>query len=263
MTKIAALGAPTLIGLGLSVAGSLASLAAQRSHVKKQEAANRAWMDYQRRKTDTFERQDEENRKKAQDALNENLDKSGIENREQVIADEETRLADVFGENNLANITAELVGSGQGGGTSQVFDNEMARQLGKATEDARQRIKAMARSTAYGGGSQGSMLMQDMLRNVDTQSILGGINDNRRGDIRTLRKYQEVEPEIFQYSGSPLASALSAAGSVVGGFGGGPMAGAVAPAASSTSFLKPTPMASPYSYFGPSGGWRPNVMGPG
>lgn len=233
MTKIAAIGLPTLLGVGLSVAGGLVNMSAQRSHANKQEAANRQWMAYQDAKTKQFEKRDAEEKARSRGELNENLDNSGIDARENVIANEEARLSDVFGgsDANLANITAEAVGAGQGGGQSKVFDKEMARQLGDASAEAKKRIQAMARTTAYGGGSMGGMGVTDMLRNVNSQAIIGGVNDNRRGNVGTLQKYQQVEPQQLVYKAPLAGQLLSAAGGLIGSGAFSGTAGAAANAA--------------------------------
>lgn len=258
MTKIAAIGLPALLGVGLSVAGSLVSMAAQRSHAKKQEAANRDWMAYQDAKSRQFEKRDERERAKAQGELNQNLENQDIDARNEIISEEESRLSDVFGgsDENLANVTANLVGSGQGGGQSQVFDQEMARQLGNASSEAKKRIQAMARTTAYGGGSMGGQGVQTMLNNLNTQTMLGGINDVRRGNTDILRRYQTVEPEVIPFEGSPLGSALSAFGGAVGGmnFGGGlgGLGGGTATVGVPTPKpFQPTPLVGPVPTFNP------------
>jgi hypothetical protein len=260
MTKVAALGAPALLGIGLSVAGSLVNMAAQRSHQKKQDQANRDWMAYQNQKSRQFDKRDAESRRQAQAELNENLDSSGLDARQNVIDEETSRLSDAFGasDENIANVTANLVGSGQGGGQSKVFDAEMARQLGNASSEAKKRIQAMAHSTAYGGGSMGGMGVTDMVRNMNTGANLGGINDTRRGNIDILRRYQTVEPEILQYRGSPLGSALGAVGgALAGGMGSGTTLGSLASTAGAagdpwSGLRAATPSAS---YFAPGGGW--------
>lgn len=218
---LAGISAPAALGIGAALTGGSALLSryGQNQHIKRQNEANDRWLAYQRDKTNRFEAKDRENRLKAEAALAENLDNSDGASRAATIAAEEERLADEFTKN-IPTTADEIRGSGQETGISQVFDEELARSVGNATKEAKDRMKALATATAYGSGSMGSMGMTDMLRNIGTSNTLSGINNNRRGDIGILQRYQTVEPEFLEYKESPLVPIMNAAGSFF--LGGGP-----------------------------------------
>ena len=211
---LAGISAPAALGIGaaLTAGSSLLSAHGQRQHAKRQEAANNQWLAYQNNKNRQFETREDANRKQAQAELDANLANADGESREEVIANESDRLAEDFS-SNLPEVADAIRGSGQDSGTSQVFDDALARSVGNATKEAKERMKAMATTMAYGSGSMGGMGMTDMLRNVDTSNTLSGINDQRRGDIGILQRYQQVQPEVLEYQQSPLVPIMNAAGS--------------------------------------------------
>ena len=228
MTKVAAiapviagLSAPAAlgIGLGLTGAGVLLNQHGQRQHNKRQEAANNRWVAFQNAQQDRFERMDEENRLQSQGLLDENLQTQ--ENVSDTIATETDRLTGEWAGNGPT--AQEVFTSGQTG-TSQEFDSAASSAIANATADARKRIQAMAQATAYGGGSMGSRGAVEADAFANAAGGIGGINTNRRGDLNSFSKYQQIEPEILEYKQSPLVPLLQVAGSFVGGGGASSLA---------------------------------------
>ena len=212
MTKVAAL--PLIIGAGLAAGGTLLDARGRRQHQRRQDAATQNWLDYQDRKTKQFNQQEEANRELAQIALNKNLEGSTQDAREDVINTEANRLEGEFTEG-LPDLAGELTAGAQAPGTSQVFDEAMAAGLAETTKSVRERLAALAKATAYGGGSMGGMGVYDALRGQSAANEIVGINNNRRGDTNTLRRYQSVQPEILQYRQSPVVPLAKAAGNIL------------------------------------------------
>lgn len=216
MTKI--LTPAMLTGLALSAGSAVLNAYGQRQAQQAQDRANQRWLDYQQKQTDRFGKMERDRRDEAYAALNENLEGSTEEARREVIDAETERLTEDQTAD-LPEIAQDTVASGQGPGISQVFDEALAGSLKDATTSAKDRIAAMARATAYGGGSRGGMGLNDLLSGRQAAQDIGFINDIRRGNTDILRRYQEVQPEVVTYQRSPLVDILGAAGQVA--FGGG------------------------------------------
>lgn len=270
MTKVAAiipavagLSAPAALGIGaaLTAGGALLDSYGQRQHVARQNEANQRWVDFQRQQTQRFDEQDRALRAQSADALEGVLSQADQGSREAVIDAETERLTENFGAENLPQVADGIRGSGQGAGTSKVFDAEMARQLGNATRDARERIEALARATSYGGGSMGGMGMTDALNSATAAANIGAFGDQRRGNAGILQRYSTIEPEILTYEQSPLVPLLNTAGSFF--LGGGPqtLAGmfpGMMPAAPATS-IRPQARPSSLNITTPGGALRPQA----
>jgi hypothetical protein len=216
MTKI--LSPAMLAGLALTAGSTVLNAYGQRQAQQAQDQANQRWLDYQKKQTDRFSQMERDRRDEAYAALNENLEGSTEEARREVIDAETERLTEDQTAD-LPEIAQDTVASGQGPGISQVFDEALAGSLKDATTSAKDRIAAMARATAYGGGSRGGMGLNDLLSGRQAAQDIGFVNDIRRGNTDILRRYQEVQPEVVTYQRSPLVDILGAAGQVA--FGGG------------------------------------------
>ena len=259
MTKVAAL-APALmamspamaagIGLAATGVGTALQYRDQRQHQKRQDAANNSWINFQNQKSAEFDAQDDRNRQLAQAELSRNLDQSGGDTRMETINAETDRLTEDYTAG-MPDISQEALTAG-GPDKSEIFDTALSNSVGNATAEARKRIQAMAKATAYGGGSMGSMGMNDMLRNQGTANAVGGINDGRMGDINTLRRYQSIQPEMLRFDQGAAAPILNAAGQFAMGGGlqglGETMAGwgtNLAPKSSLIPPVRPTFAAAP------------------
>ena len=246
MSKVAAF-APMLISAALSAAGAAINYAGQKSAQSKNEKSKREWLAYQNRQKRIAQQREDEERNRARGELAKVEEANTRDAREEVIEDETARLTEDWeGSVRPASFTTdEARGTGQEAGRSEVFDASLARELGDATEESRNRIRNLARATSYGSGTLGGMGMTlgDVFDNAATE--VGFINDRRRGNTNTLQRYQTVEPEMFEYTGSPLASALSMGGSLVGSMGGGGGLGSIFGGGSAAPMTSPIPVPRP------------------
>jgi hypothetical protein len=210
-----------------------------RQTQKRNDEAARQWLDYQNRQKGIFEGKETAARDAAKVASDENLRMQGQESREAVIDAEAARLEEQYGAG-LPAAARDAVASSQEAGQDEVFDSEMAKSLAKATEDARSRIKALAKSSAYGGGTQFGMGQTLDQTYGDAATDIGFLNDRRRGDQNTLLRHQQVQPEVFTYEKPGYVSAMEAASAIIGGmdpaslsslFGSGKMASSLIPKA--------------------------------
>lgn len=271
MSKIlAALPAitPALIGsVALSAGASALNAKGMRDHQRRQEAANRSWLDFQERAKRDAQVVEDRERDNARAALDTNLDANTQENREAVINAETDRLEDVFTET-LESTADEVMAGAQAPGRDRVFDEAMAGSLAKATGEARERLKALARATAYGGGSQWGMGQMLSQAGADAAGDIGFTNLLRNDNTALLRQKQQRSPEMLEYE-QPLAVPLMQAGAMILGGAGGDFwgkemfTGGGAPAAiprprpSGFSFLPTQPdMMAPIGWGGMGeGGW--------
>lgn len=266
MAKIAAL-MPLLASAALGAGSTLVERAGQKKFERDQEAANQRWLKYQRDKSAQFDQRETENKARADAAVNTNLAANTQENRQNVVDTEAARL----GENFTAGIpqfARDTLGNAQQPGESQVFDEAMAKGLADTTAQARQRIQALAKASAYGGGTQfgQGQTLGDVLGRAGED--VGFANDARSGNTRTLQRYQTVQPEVLEYKQSPMVPLLSAASSIVGGMdpsklsgmfgtGGGAVASSIRPLARPASFSFMPTAAPARSAFIPMGGGLP------
>lgn len=267
MSKIAAISPMLLGSLALGAGASLLQSSGLRATQRRNDVAKAAWLDYQNRNKARLDASETANREKAQTAAGESLRMQSQESREGVIDAEAARLEENYGAG-LPDIARDTLASSQEAGRSEVFDTEMARSLAKATAEARDRIKALAKSSAYGGGTQFGMgqTLNDAYGDAATE--IGFTNDQRRGDIGILARHQTVQPEIFEYNPSPMVSLMQAGSTILGGmdpsslsglFGGGSaMASSIRPKANPRrlSFM-PTQSAYVPSYPMGAGGGLP------
>lgn len=241
MSKIAALAPQLPASLALAGASTMIDAAGRRRVQKDQDAANQTWLDFQRRRKAIAAGEEEAGRAKATTAFSENLDANTQENRENLIDTEAARLEADYA-SGLPALSQEVIGSGQDAGRSEVFDTAMARSLAEATAEARKRIQGLARSSAYGGGTQygQGQVLGDRFR--DASEDIGFANDSRRGSAASLQRYQTVEPEMLEYKQSPLVPLLQAGSMVVGAMDPSKLSGLFGGAGGAVkSSLRPTP----------------------
>jgi hypothetical protein len=235
--------------LALTAGASLINSAGQAKTARKQQQANEQWVAFQDAQKRRFEQREDENRDRAVEKLNENLEQGTGEARMQQIEDESARLTDQYTEG-LPDVASDLIANAQMPGRSEVFDEALASSLADATNSARERIKAMATATAYGSGSRGSMGLLESIRNADTATDIGAINQSREGDTNVLRRYQQIQPKQYEYRPSPLVPIMGAAGQIIAGSGGG-LAGTLAGAAAAAPTTSLRPRARPANLMAP------------
>lgn len=219
MTKIAL--TPALLGsLALSVGASAINMAGQKKMQRQQEDANRTWLRFQDNKKRQHQATEDEERAKAKMALEGTLEQQTGEAMDQTIDTETDRLSEAFTEN-LPNIADEVVAGAQAPGRDQVFDDAMAGSIAKATKDARERLAALARATAYGGGSMGGLGQSIADANSNASMDIGTANLFRNSNTENLQRWQTVSPEVFEFKQSPLVPLMQAGSMIVGGLGAG------------------------------------------
>jgi hypothetical protein len=237
VSKLAALGPAFWTSLALGAGASLATTAGLNATQRANDRAKSEWLNYQNRNKARLEGNETRGREAAQTAMQENLRMQGQDAREGVIDAETSRLEEMYG-GGLPDVARDTLASSQNPGGNEVFDTAMAKGLAKATSDARDRIKALAKSSAYGGGTQFGMgqTLNDSYGEAATD--IGFLNDQRRGDIGTLLRHQQVQPEIFEYNKPAFVSLMEAGSAIAGGmdpnslsglFGSGKMASSMIP----------------------------------
>lgn len=229
MTKIAAAIPAILAAATPQMLASVAMAAAaggidaygRRQTQKTQDAANQQWLAYQDRKEKNARAAEERGMKKAQSSLDQYLDTGTGEARAETIGTEADRLSGEF-EQGLDEGAANVIANAPGAGRSEVFDEAMAKSINEATAESRKRMQALAKASAY-GGSSGGMNMNDAMRGMDVGTKIGTINAARGNNINALQRFQNVQPEMFEYRQSPMVPILQAGSMLVGGMdpGGG------------------------------------------
>ena len=223
MTKIAAAIPAIMAAATPQMLASIAMAAAaggidaygRRQTQKTNDAANQQWLAYQDRKENAARLAEERGMKKAQSSLDQYLDTGTGEARAETIDTEADRLSGEF-EQGLDEGAANVIASDPGAGRSDVFDEALAKSINTATTDARKRMQALARASAY-GGSSGGMSMNDATRGMTAGTQIGNINMARGNNISALQRYQAVQPEIFEYRQSPMVPILQAGSMLMGG----------------------------------------------
>src|SRR5262245_60894902 len=82
----------SIIGLGLTIGMAAMNYSAQQDMMSKQQAANDAWVAYQRRQSQQFQARDEELRKQADAARQSSLEKLTPQQQQQAQENEQARL---------------------------------------------------------------------------------------------------------------------------------------------------------------------------
>lgn len=258
MAKIAPLAAaigvsvPTLVGVGLSLAGSVGSTMAQNRAIREQDAANQQWMDYQRKQTERATARDDELRSRNEASLGRYLDQADETSRLENIDAETERLTGLYDagleESVAVGPSGDAVMSDAGGFGSREFRDAVGGEVSRALADARERMSALARASAY-GGSYGGMGTTQSEALADAGSSMALVNEMRGRNAQTLGRYQEVQPEQLQFQSSGLGELMSGIGGSLAGAGLGAdldgILGGGMPGAASASTASPTAGAGP------------------
>lgn len=251
MSKIAALAAslgvaPAVLGGGLALLGSLGSAAAQRRVADEQEAINNQWVAFQQRKQAEADLEDARLRDNSYESLADYLDKAGGEARTENINTETDRLTDLAAERAQATLgaTSDALFAGDGANTgSAQFKRTVGKDLQEALGEARDRVRALMRTSAYGGSYGGMGITQGEAYNNAAEGI--GFNNELRGiKGNTLNRFQQIEPERLQYQSTGFGELLTGIGGSLlgtGDFGGGGAAAGFTPTYS--GYMAPTPSA--------------------
>ena len=216
MSKVAALGpflAANAVPLALTAAGVIGEGMAQRKTQREQDDINRQWLEMQERKKATFEESNADRIAANQQSLAEYLSGADETSRMDVVADEEARLFD-RGTENIPLVPDSLAGDELIAGAkfgSKNFKDFAGKKLAEATQEARDRIKALAKTNAYGGSFGGLALDRGLAGRTASQDI-GFENEMGMVDLGTLNRWQTVEPERLEYESTGLGSLLTTLG---------------------------------------------------
>src|SRR6516165_11517392 len=96
----------SIIGLGLSVGMAAANYSAQQQMIDNQNAANAAWIDYQRRQSQQYAAQDEQLRQNAEAAREATLAQLTPQKQQQAQQNEQARLTTEFSPEKMAAMAA-------------------------------------------------------------------------------------------------------------------------------------------------------------
>ncbi|WP_370139719.1 MULTISPECIES: hypothetical protein [unclassified Bradyrhizobium] len=215
----------SIIGIGLSIGMAAMQYSAQQEMAAKQQAANDAWVAYQRRQSNAETMRQEELRRNAEAARQGSLSELTPEKQTKAQENEQARLEQVLTPEDLANLAAgktqsinDKLLSGQQTMAADVKGN-IAGSIASAAQEARKRINALAAVQSYGGSQFGLTNRANAIFNASGQDIrLAG--DERQGSLAAYGVEKAVQPITYQMTPSPWGGAAGAlAGKVGGGLG--------------------------------------------
>jgi hypothetical protein len=220
----------SIIGLGASVGLAAMQASQQQELMNKQNAANDAWIAYQRRQSVAETARQEDLRRKADAAREGSLGDLTAGKQQGAQVAEQARLEKSLTPEDLANMAAgnqqslnDRLLSGQQGGDPGV-QAKIKGQLAKAAQDARSRIAALAAVQSYGGSQFGLTNRANTILNTSGQNIrLAG--DERQGSLGAYGVEKAVEPLHYQATPSGWGAAANVVGAATGARLGNQMAG--------------------------------------
>lgn len=256
---------PTVLAIGSTiagVAGQASNYFGQQAAMKNQEEEYNSWAAQQSKNRANENLRQEDMRKQSQQAQQQGLQDVSADAQKRAQDAEEQRLGDYLQGNDqqaapdpAAPISiADKTLSGQSGGGEQ-FQTELASKINEANASSKQRIKALARVSSYGGSYGGldtttSEALAKSGRGIDVT------NDLRRGSLGAYSVEQAVNPKQISYTPSPFAGIASSLFSMGTQGLGSMFAGAAAPPAAASA-------APTVTYSGPLPPPRPGMTGTG
>lgn len=226
-----------IVGAIAGGVGLLGGIASRNKTAGMQDAAINAWYNYQNKAKDKTDALVDANREANYGTLGNLLSGSTLEARQGVIDGETDRLYN-------ASLADDFTGPGQ---TS--FE---ARKIAEATQQAREMIKAQARTRAY-GDSFGGMGSERRLAFGVAVPEIGMSNERSSIDLGVLQKKQQVQPVMYQHQSTGLGDLLTSYGfGQVGNWLGG--LGASGPIAQSAWTPTTRPMVTNDAYRAPGYG---------
>jgi hypothetical protein len=224
----------SIIGIGLSIGMAAMQANAQQEMMNQQNAANDAWLAYQRRKSTEENTRQEELRRNAEAAREGSLTELTPGKQQAAQQNEQARLVKTLTPEDVAKAAAgdqatlnDQLLSGQQGG-AQVVTGDIKSQLATAAQQARARIAALAEIQSYGGSQYGLTNRANTIFANSGQNIrLAG--DERQGSLGAYGVEKAVEPVHYAMvgGGSGLGSAAQGLAKSAGGGLGGALAGMV------------------------------------
>jgi hypothetical protein len=197
----------SIIGIGLSIGMAAMQASAQQDMMDKQNAANDAWLAYQRRQANAENLRQESLRRNAEAAREGSLSELTPEKQINAQQNEQARLEKALTPQDIAEMASgnqqtlnDKLLSGQAGGAAYVTGN-IKDQLATAAQQARARIAALAAVQSYGGSQFGLTNRANTIFNASGQTIrLAG--DERQGSLAAYAVEKAVEPLKYVMGGT-------------------------------------------------------------
>jgi hypothetical protein len=211
---------PTVLAVGslvAGVAGTAADYVGQMGAQKDQEQAYNDWAATQRQNRAAASAKDEADRRMADAARVQGLQDVSADSQKATQANEQARLTSYLqgqqdqpadqatGATPVSVADTRLSGQQSGDAT---FQSDLAGKLSKASNEAKQRIAALATVGSYGGSSGGLDVSNALAFSKAGRGIDLG-NEFRRGDLGVYGTQQAVNPLQYSYTKSPLAPLAS------------------------------------------------------
>jgi hypothetical protein len=215
----------SIIGLGLSVGMAVANYSAQQDMANQQNAANDAWVAYQKRQSDQYLANDEKLRQNAEAARESSLNELSAPKQQAAQVAEQGRLTDVLTPDKVKALAAgdkptlnDTLLQGQQNTAAPVAAN-IQQQIQQAAIEARNRIAALAAVQSYGGSQFGLTNRANTIFNTAGQDIRAA-SDERTGLQSAYNVAKAVEPiKIVQYGGGSALGSIAASGAQAAGKG--------------------------------------------
>jgi hypothetical protein len=216
----------SIIGLAFSIGSAVANYQAQEDMANQQNAANDAWVAYQRRKSQEFQAEDEKHRKEAQAGREGALEGLTADKQKAAQEAEQSRLTAALTPEDIAAmakgdrtaVDKELLSGQQKGVGDQGIRGNIEAQIQAAAQESRKRIAALAAVQSYGGSQYGLTNRANTIFNTAGQDIRLA-SDMRQGELAAYNVAKAVEPiKIVQHGGSSLG-AIAAGGAQAAGKG--------------------------------------------
>jgi hypothetical protein len=215
----------SMIGLVFSIGSAVANMQAQEDMANQQNAANDAWVAYQRRQSQEYSARDEELRRNAEAARTAATSELTPEKQTAAQEKEQGRLEQTLTPEDLAkmadndpNVIASKMLSGQQD-TAGPVKADIQKQIAAAAQEARQRINALAAVQSYGGSQYGLTNRANTIFNAAGQDIRLA-SDERQGQLAAYNVAKAVEPiKIVQHGGGSALGGIAGAGAKIAGGG--------------------------------------------
>lgn len=223
----------SIIGLAFSIGSAVANYQAQEDMANQQNAANDAWVAYQRRKSQEFQKQDEDRRRDAEAGREAALGELSADKQKQAQANEQSRLTTALTPEDIAAmakgdrlaVDKELLAGQQNG--DQGIKGNIEAQIQAAAQESRKRIAALAAVQSYGGSQYGLTNRANTIFNTAGQDIRLA-SDMRQGNLAAYNVAKAVEPiKIVQHGGQSLGGIAAGGAKIAGGGLGTALSGAV------------------------------------
>lgn len=186
----------------------------QAAFVEAQNKANRDAYDISKKARESEIARQQQFENEAASYWDQTADSLGAEDHDEKRAEAEQDFVKAFEERPTSQPEGQLL-SGQDS-ANETIKTEIASRANTAAADARRRVEALAKLSAYGtaGNDRAALL-------GTTSDKLATLNGIRRGSLGVSGQEQNISPAQVSQGGSGVADILSGVGGIVSGFGGG------------------------------------------